>query len=470
MTTVSSKVTLVNLNIYRHTAAQEKRRRLPWPLKKRDIPWPIGPLYIAAALEQAGFSVDFRDYQLVKPSKQYRIGTMVDFIGTDSADLIFISCTSAYLPYAVICACRLKLIFPYKMIVLGGIGPSGVARELLAAFPLIDIVAIGEGERTTVDIARAIRDKRPLNAIKGIGFHSKDRIVLTRPQERIRDLDSLQRPAYHLIDLRKYNSGGISISRGCPHACSFCNLVGMWHRTVTTRSTENVLEELKYLRSKGKKIVSFVDDTFITDTRRTKELCTALAKSGQPIQYNCQARVDTMSPATLSMLKKSGCHELFFGIESGSNRILRRLKKGFTIEQALRSIAMARKAGFSVITSFMWGFPFETTSDFLKTLHAIRAAKRLGCSTAFSVLTPLPLSPIYDEFKDTLVFPEDKDLFVSGMLGQDRIEDPEVLALIEQYPHIFPSFYYYDSPALKEKIALINASSTRQGLHYAARR
>jgi anaerobic magnesium-protoporphyrin IX monomethyl ester cyclase len=341
-----------------------------------------------------------------------------------------------------------------------------VARELLEAFPLIDIVAIGEGEGTAVDIATAIRDKKALDTIKGIGFHSARQIVLTGPRERQKDLDRIPLPAYHLIDLKKYNNGGISISRGCPYGCTFCNLVGMWQRKVYARSNDLVLKEIKYLRSNGKKIVSFVDDTFITNRSRTKALCQQLLKEGVDIHYVCQGRVDSIDQEMLALLKRSGCREIFFGVESGSNQVLKKIKKQFTIETALKSIERTLQKGIAVTASFMWGFPFETKADFLQTLQAVRKAKKMGARIAFSILTPLPLSPLYNEYKDHLVLPENGPTFVSGMLGQDWQEDADVRALVKQYPQIFPSFYYYDSPALREKIQLIELSTAKYGLHY----
>ncbi|MBU0579547.1 MAG: hypothetical protein KKA19_00065, partial [Candidatus Margulisbacteria bacterium] len=130
-----------------------------------------------------------------------------------------------------------------------------------------------------------------------------------------------------------------------------------------------------------------------------------------------------------------------------------------TIEKTLNQ-------GIAVTASFMWGFPFETKDDFLKTLLAVRKAKKLGAKIAFSVLTPLPLSPLYAEYKNNLIFPEDGPNFVSGMLGKDWHNDPEIVQLVKKYPKIFSSFYYYNSPALQEKINLINLSLASKGLHY----
>ncbi|MFC1517425.1 B12-binding domain-containing radical SAM protein [Candidatus Margulisiibacteriota bacterium] len=465
---MATDVTLVNLNVFRPILTPK------WPMfikrffLKKNIPWPTGALYIAAALERSGLRVDFRDYQLNKYTKPFDPVNMTEFIAKDSADLICISCTSSFLPYAVLVCSKLKILFPYKIIVLGGIGPSGVPTELIETFPFIDIVVIGEGEKTIVQISQALKNRKPMDTVKGIAFRNeKQEAVCTPGQERIRNLDELPLPAYHLTDLRKYNNGGISIGRGCPFGCTFCNLVGMWKQQVFYRSNDLILQEIEYLKKAGKRIVSFVDDTFILDKERTIDLCQKLIQAKLKINYVCQARVDLLDNELLQILKASGCKEIFFGVESGSNTVLAKIKKQFTIEIAINTIEKVLAEGIAVTASFIWGFPFETKDDFLKTLLAVRKLKKMGAKIAFSILTPLPLSPIYQEYKDHLIFPDDGPNFVSGMLGQDWQSDREIEQLVKKYPKLFSSFYYYDSPALQEKINLIKMSLAYKGLHYA---
>ncbi len=337
-------ITLVHANVFQDTEPQGSFISKLFHSPK--IPWPTGTLCIAGALEKAGFKVEVRDYQLRKSSNPYSVNTLTEFIGHNSADLIYISCTSSFLPYVVLACEKLKILFPYKLTVLGGIGPSGVAEELLKTFPFLDIICVGEGETTAVELAQAIKKNIPLEKVKGIAFrNSKNKVKLTPPRERLKDLDIIPRPAYHLVDLKLYNNGGISIARGCPYGCVFCNLVGMWEQKVHFRSNKSIINELLHLRSLGKKVVSFVDDTFIVDKERTKELCRLLIKNKLNIQYTCQGRVDSLDKEILKLLYDSGCRRIFFGIESGSNKILKQIKKGFTIAIALKALALTTAQG-----------------------------------------------------------------------------------------------------------------------------
>ncbi|MBU0580857.1 MAG: B12-binding domain-containing radical SAM protein, partial [Candidatus Margulisbacteria bacterium] len=327
---MSKDITLVNLNIFKPILTPNWPRFIKKYFIKKNIPWPTGALYIGAALEKAGFQVDFRDYQLNKYKNPYDLTKMVEFIATDSADLISISCTSSFLPYAVLVCSKLKTLFPYKIVILGGIGPSGVPQELLETFSFIDIIAIGEGEKTIVEITQALKNKKAIDKVKGIAFRNHlQKVVITPEQKRISNLDEIPQPAYHLANLKKYNNGGISISRGCPFGCTFCNLVGMWKQQVFYKSNDLVLEEIKYLRQKGKRVVSFVDDTFVLDKERTLDLCEKIIEENLNIKYVCQARVDLLDAKLLDILKRSGCREIFFGVESGSNNVLKKIKKQF---------------------------------------------------------------------------------------------------------------------------------------------
>jgi radical SAM superfamily enzyme YgiQ (UPF0313 family) len=144
----------------------------------------------------------------------------------------------------------------------------------------------------------------------------------------------------------------------------------------------------------------------------------------------------------------AGCKKIYYGVESGNNDVLRTMKKGFTIEQALKTIDVSLKYFDVVQTSFVWGFPFETTEQFHDTFFTIIHLIRKGAAVKAVLLTPFPLSDLYHQYRDTLQFSEElcPSLYMAGF--HDK---PEIISLIKGYKDVFPSFYYYDVGDVQEK-------------------
>ncbi|HLP61761.1 MAG TPA: cobalamin-dependent protein, partial [Candidatus Deferrimicrobium sp.] len=179
---------------------------------------PLGALYIASTLEKNDYNVDFRDY-LTKDHNRYgdptSPGSIFDFL-EDSADILGISCGGSMLPSLLPALKILKTRYPHKTIILGGIGASGVAAELLHEFPFINIVAVGEGEETMLDLANHLCNGKSLNDVKGIIYRDNGSVCINPPRGRINDLDAVPFPNYDKIDFEDYSVISLITSRGCP--------------------------------------------------------------------------------------------------------------------------------------------------------------------------------------------------------------------------------------------------------------
>ena len=199
------------------------------------------------------------------------------------------------------------------------------------------------------------------------------------------------------------------------------------------------------------KRIAIVDDTFVLSRKRVLKFCEALKRENLDFEWGCYGRVDLMDEDMIQKMADSGCKKVYYGIESGSNEVLQKMKKGFTIEQALETIDVSLKYFDVVQTSFVWGFPFETMEQFHDTFFTIIHLARKGTAVKAVLLTPFPLSALYQEYKHTLNFSEEicPSLYMAGF--HDK---PEIIALIKAHKNVFPSFYFYDTGDVHEKYQL----------------
>jgi len=217
-------------------------------------------------------------------------------------------------------------------------------------------------------------------------------------------------PARHLVDISKYKHiigegrqfFSIQATRGCPAACTFCDIRQTKFRY---RSPESVVDEIEHLVSMGVDDLFFVDDTITINKKNLIDTCNLIIERGIKINYKISARVDTINEDVLQALKKSGCYRIHFGIESASPRHLKYLQKGQTPEKVKRACKMTRKAGIGFFAYMMIGIPHETREEMLKTVDF---AKNLKPDYAqFSICTPYPKTELYQQMRNEGIVTED---------------------------------------------------------------
>ena len=426
--------------------------------KKAELFLPLGSLYLISAWERAGWRVDFRDYQL-EPGTAANLldpNSLADFL-EGSAPIVGISCMVSMLPFVVLGTKRFKERHPETRVVLGGPGPSGVAKALVESMPWIDVVARGEGEITAVELVRALKDGDGLSGVKGITYRSDGRVCENPPRPRVTNLDDLPMPAYHAVDLSRYTNFAVVTGRGCPFNCSFCDVGPLWENRVLLRGVGGVLKELETLRKTyGVKRVSFADDTFTLQRSRTEALMRGVAPLG--LSWSCLSRIDKLDEDLLAKMASAGCDAIFFGIESGSDKVLAKIDKRFTIAEATEKVELTAKYIKQIITSYIWGFPFETMDDFKSTIFSILSMWHLGAMAGLKLLSPMPLSRLGIEFRDRIEFSEKLcSVFASlgnitpGMSGKRADIPREFKEIIGRYPDVFEGFYFIRSDGLEEK-------------------
>jgi radical SAM superfamily enzyme YgiQ (UPF0313 family) len=286
---------------------------------------------------------------------------------------------------------------PKCLIAVGGPHPTLMAEET-AAMPEFDMIVRGEGEETLREIA----DRHPFSLREGIPgtvFRTPDgRVIDGGSRELIEDLDTLAEPDRdHLVDHELYSDfayGIIMTARGCPFKCTYCNSEGIWTRRVRYRSAELVVKEVAHVRERfGTQYFNFRDDTFTMDRKRTLEICRLLQEQVPGIVWRCDTRADCIDEELASAMRQAGCVQANVGIESGSERILKMIKKGETKEQIARGVACLRRSHISVSGFIMLGFPTEMPEEVTATMDFAMGLK--PDFLVLSILTPYPGTEIH---------------------------------------------------------------------------
>ncbi|MFH0859996.1 MAG: radical SAM protein, partial [Candidatus Altiarchaeota archaeon] len=279
-------------------------------------------------------------------------------------------------------------------------------------------------------------------------------VVSSPSQNFVEDLDGLPFPAYHRVDLSKYGYCTVVTSRGCPYNCTFCELPEMWGSQNRARSIDNVIEEINLLKEKyGVDRIMFVDDTFVLSKKRVFEFCDKLEEEKIDLRWGAYGRVNLMDGELMRRMSGAGCYHIFYGVESGSDRILKLIKKDFTVKQSLNVISKSMDYFEEVIASLIWGFPFEIMSDFNKTLLSARYLDYIGVNYAISLLSPLPLNHIFRKYGGKISY---DDAVHYSKNYELNMWDEKINEIIKKHPKIFSAFYYYDQKNIFEKKRIID--------------
>lgn len=396
---------------------------------------PLGILSIAAWLERHGIDVEIIDGYATRESH----GEMVARIIASGCSAVGFSCTTSSFPETNRIATLLKEQAPGIVTVLGGAHACTIGAPLLDSYPALDLLVIGEGENTMLELANA--GFTGAENIPGVAYRGKDgRGTLGAPRELIKDLDTLPFPAYHrlpnfpksyrlpLFSYPKAPNTSIISSRGCPYSCSYCDR-SVFSRGFRFNSPEYILEHVAMLsRDYGIRHVFFYDDLFTFDRKRVAEFCELKAKKGIKVGYNCIARLEHVDRELLTLLKGSGCWQVNFGIESGDPEVLKQHRKFYGLDEVGQKLKMVRDAGMRVKGLFMVGLPGEDAAAIRRTIdYALSLPLDEINVTKF---TPFPGAPVYRTIREFGEFDENWELmncintvFVPNGMTKEQIDD-----------------------------------------------
>lgn len=440
---------------------------------------PLGTLYVASALEKAGIPVDFRDYQTwIAGQNPYQVDQVAAFLH-DDRQILGVGLMSPMLPFLLRALESVKATHPEKIVVLGGTGVTGIGEALLQHFPQVDIIVHGEGEETAVELFMALLEHGPLDGVAGISYRRNDKPVTTAPRPMIRDLDEVSPPAHRKVDLGRYNIISCLSARGCPFKCTYCYSSMFWKR-YRPRSVTSLLDEIQNIvRQTGTNRIAILDDTFVLNPERVLEFCEGLKRRELRLSWTCFGRVGLMTPDILQAIKEAGCVGVGFGVESGSDEVLARIKKGYRREEVIDTVLLTARYFRHMEMFFMYGFPFEERSHFLESISLVEMLRKelvekrgIDARFSFNLLAAVPGTELTQEFagrmrpvklhKATLYSHEDKRAMVKRRLYLFPSPNARWLpAMIAQYPSIFSGFYSFENPDFEYKASFLKKNRKR---------
>lgn len=349
---------------------------------------PLGILYIAASLREAGHKVRVKDLTFEKE---------LNILDEDirHAHVVGFSAPTQLFGIALDILKYVKTENPHVVSIIGGPHATADLKNALQAD--FDIAVLGEGEETIKDLVTALENEKPLDNISGIAFKTNGEIKINTPRPFMQNLDNIPFPARDLIDYTNYRRVGLMSMRGCPYKCFFCKPLvdNLFGKKLRKRSPENIAAETEEIVHRyGNRIISFKDDTLtINNVEWFKQLQEEFERRKLNIKWQCNSRVDTVNYDKLRAMKDSGCQQIFFGIESGSQKILDFYKKGIAVEQTIEAFKLCKKVKINACASIMLGAPMETRDDLEETYQLVKIIEPYNWHV--HVTTPNPGSDLW---------------------------------------------------------------------------
>jgi radical SAM superfamily enzyme YgiQ (UPF0313 family) len=478
--------------------------RTRWDIVGVTTRLPLALLYIGGYLEKNGLSARIVD-QRTEPTWERSLREAL----ASSPSWVGITCmTGGQIRNGLAAARIVRDVDSSIPIVWGGVHPSILPEETLE-HPLVDMVAIGEGEETALELSRALagergnaaRSEEKLKLVKGIAFRRGSRVIRTEPRPHLDmnelpdlDYDAIPVESYVLREIAGDRSLQITSSRGCPHNCGYCYLGtvprGRTYRAESAEKTASVIERLvdRYPING----IHIIDDEFFIRIERSRRVCELLLERGVRVRLRANCRIDAldrMDPETLRLIKRAGFDHLYLGVESGNDRVLEFIGKKIRREQVLRVNRELARAGIAPKYSFMAGFPTETLEEIKDTLNLmvrLTGENPDARTTPLQLYTPYPGTPLYDCCRDAgAVVPADLEgwsdwgweqcqsnwlsprerrfldkaayftFFLDGKTVSDSLTSPPMRLLSRLYGRIVRARVARDTYGLMPEVALI---------------
>jgi radical SAM superfamily enzyme YgiQ (UPF0313 family) len=429
----------------------------------------LGLLSLAAVLRRSGYAVKIVE----SASLGLSFSDTLDQILRERPKYLGLSCTTASVDNAAQIANAVKGKSPETQVLVGGPHITALPLETFRRYPDFDLGIVGEGEMATIDLLEAAEGKTNLKWVESAIFRQGDDVLVNPRRRFLENFDALPFPAYDLLpsfpqayrppflNYRKGPAASFVSSRGCPQVCTFCDrsVFGNQYRYY---SEDYLLELTSFLTQRyGIQHLIFTDDQFAASRPRLIRLCEKMAKGNLPVQWNCDARVDSVDRDLLKLMKEAGCWMISYGIESGSRAILNQIQKGITLDRVEQAVRWTQEAGIRAKGLFMIGHPQETEDTLRETFSFIKQCPLDEINLSF--LTPYPGTEIYRQVKGSPDFIEDwKRMNALNCLLRPKALSWETLEAA--YGRIIRQFYMRPGPTFSYLKLLVQSAENRSRL------
>tara|TARA_Y100000310_G_scaffold342439_1_gene445717 strand:- start:1129 stop:2553 length:1425 start_codon:yes stop_codon:yes gene_type:complete len=425
------------------------RSNVRWPHRRGDkvLTFPIYLAYTVSVLREEGFDVKGID----AVDKEWGIFRFVNEMKKLAPSVIIMEVSTPSSMYDLQTAEELKKELKDVFIVFCGPHASYFHKEIIENYKFVDGCIKGEIEYTARDLCNALKNKTSLKDVNGLTFKEG----VNKDRELIKNLDELPFPDRDDFKIEDYMQAFFSgkktammiSSRGCPYQCSFC----LWPNVFTGHvprfiSPEKVVDEIEYLvKEKGVDEIFFDDETLTVTKERIQGVCDEMIKREVKVPWLCNGRVDNVDSDVLKLMKKAGCTRIFYGVESGSEKILKSMCKGISKEKALKAVRETQKTGIVACVSFTIGMPDENKDTINETL---KFAKKLHADyTQFTLTAPFPGTKLFEEAKEKGLLEidswEDLDGTKGPILRTEHLSREELKGVISRL-----YLAYYTSPVV----------------------
>ncbi len=335
-------------------------------------------------------------------AEKLNLQEILSYIGKQQFDSIGITSTTVTIQVTTELAAEIKRAYPEIKIILGGVHPTIFYEELINE-PYVDFIIRNEGEEPLLKLMRSA----PLDTIPNLSYKLTGGAYHNPANPVFYDLAQQPFLAYHKLPMDKYYSAlgsykrkpsiGLITSRGCPGKCTFCfsgSNKEMFGKRIRYLSARRIIDEIQYLKKNYNiREISFYDDTFTASRKNVIAFCELLIAEKVDIKWSCFARVDTVNAKLLTLMHRAGCHQVMYGLESGSPETLQSLDKRTDVSKNRRAVEMTRKVGIDVRGAFMLGSPNETAEAIMATIqYAISLKVDIAI---FNITTPFPGTRLY---------------------------------------------------------------------------
>ena len=401
---------------------------------------PLGIAYVAASIESKGNNVHVID-SIGSALTNYSKFGPVYLRGLEFNDIIkqidsetdiialgnMFSCQWTVTKHLI---SKIKDTYPHKPIVLGGEHPTGMPELSFKQSP-VDILVLGEGEETIVDLINYFSNNSiDLANIPGIGYRKNGKFIINNRRNRISDIDDISLPAWHhfniegYIDLKQTHGAALGRympmlgTRGCPYKCTFCTSPQMWTQKWIMRNYKKIVDEMEiYISDYGATDFHFEDLTAIVRKDKIIELAFEIMDRGLDITYQLPSgtRSEAIDLETASIIKESGCSEFAFAPESADARVRKAIEKKIDLDKMFQSAKYSINSGISVSCNFIFGFPEDNWESIVNNYKAIFKCARMGFTGVnINAYSPQPNTASFNELvEDGHIMEFDANYFMS---------------------------------------------------------
>ncbi len=391
--------------------------------------FPLGLAYIASALRNAGHSITIYNQDLY----HYPETHLIDYLTHNDFDVVAIGVIAGYYQYQKLIKISeaINSVPNRPFYIIGGHGPAPEPEYFLRKTNANAIV-IGEGEISTVNLLAALENNNiNLSSVNGIAYLDDAKLVVTRPQELILNVDSIPFPAWDLFPIDYYSllrepksknndrCFPVLSGRGCPFKCNFCYRMDKGFRA---RSAESVIEEIEILKRKYRiSYIEFADELLMSSSKRTKYLCKAFIEADLNMRWSCNGRRNYATPDVLKLMKKAGCVFINYGIECMDDKILKNMNKNLTKKQIIKGIEATLAEGISPGYNIIFGNIGENADTLQKGVDFLLKYDDHAQLRTIRPVTPYPGCPLYYYAIEKCLLKDVADFYENTHINSDLL-------------------------------------------------